>query len=52
MNESATTMAADAKTRATLDADAAQLRALGYTSKFDRTMSEKFSSSDSPIFLP
>ena len=40
MNESATTMAADAKTRATLDADAAQLRALGYTSKFDRTMSE------------
>src|ERR1700726_586551 len=26
--------------RATLDADAAQLRALGYTSKFDRTMTE------------
>ena len=34
------TAAADARTRAMLDADAAQLKALGYTSKFDRTMSE------------
>src|ERR1700747_490876 len=34
------TAAVDARTRATLDADAAQLKALGYTSNFDRTMSE------------
>ena len=41
MNETARAAAAmDEKTRATLDADAAQLKALGYTSKFDRTMSE------------
>ena len=41
MNESApVTAAVDARTRATLEADAAQLKALGYTSKFDRTMSE------------
>jgi amino acid transporter len=41
MNESPrVTAATDAKTRATLDADAAQLKALGYTSKFDRSMSE------------
>jgi hypothetical protein len=41
MNESTpVTAAVDARTRATLDADAAQLKALGYTSKFDRTMSE------------
>jgi len=41
MNEIARTAATmDEKTRATLDADAAQLQALGYTSKFDRTMSE------------
>jgi amino acid transporter len=41
MSESApVTAATDAKTRATLDADAAQLKALGYTSKFDRTMSK------------
>jgi len=30
----------DVRTRATLEADAAQLKALGYTSKFDRTMSK------------
>ena len=41
MNETArATAAMDDKTRATLDADAAQLKALGYTSKFDRSMSE------------
>jgi len=41
MNESTpVTAAVDARTRARLDADAAQLKALGYTSKFDRTMSE------------
>ena len=41
MNESTpVTAAVDARTRATLDADAAQLKALGYTSKFDRTMSK------------
>src|SRR5271154_7415140 len=41
MNESTpVTAAVDASARATLDADAAQLQALGYTSKFDRTMTE------------
>jgi len=41
MNEPAPVMpAADTTTRATLNADAAQLKALGYVSKFDRTMSE------------
>jgi amino acid transporter len=41
MNASAAvTAATDAGTRATLEADAAQLKALGYTSKFDRSMSE------------
>jgi amino acid transporter len=49
MNETASKPGADAPTmpgragtptETTLDADAAQLRALGYTSKFDRTMSE------------
>ena len=41
MNESTpVTAAVDARTQATLDADAAQLKALGYTSKFDRTMSK------------
>jgi amino acid transporter len=42
MSESATPVsaAADAKIEETLDADAAQLRALGYTSKFERSMSE------------
>ena len=41
MSESAPgTAATDARIRATLDADAAQLKALGYTSKFDRSMSE------------
>ena len=38
MNESHAMM--DASHRATLDADAAQLEALGYTSKFDRSMSK------------
>ena len=41
MKESApVTAATAARTRATLDADAAQLKALGYTSKFDRSMTE------------
>jgi len=41
MSETARAVAAmDDATRATLEADAAQLKALGYTSKFDRTMSE------------
>jgi amino acid transporter len=41
MSETAPAVAAmDDRTRATLEADAAQLKALGYTSKFDRTMSE------------
>src|SRR6202171_1244154 len=41
MSEAApVTGATDPRTRATLDADAAQLKALGYTSKFDRTMSK------------
>jgi amino acid transporter len=41
MSESARlTQAVDAQAQATLDADAAQLKALGYVSKFDRTMSE------------
>src|SRR5258706_15526165 len=41
MNDAPTTaQAAIAAVRATVDADAAQLQALGYTSKFDRTMSE------------
>ena len=41
MSENArATAAMDDRTRATLDADAAQLKALGYTSKFDRTMIE------------
>ena len=34
------TAAIDSTARGTLDADAAQLQALGYASKFDRTMSE------------
>jgi amino acid transporter len=46
MNDGVSTMQAanqsgsEAATRATLDADAAQLRALGYSSKFDRSMTE------------
>ena len=41
MNETArATAEMDDRTRATLDADAAQLKALGYTSNFDRSMSE------------
>src|ERR1700738_1458956 len=43
MNNTAETrgaVARDTAAHATLDADAAQLQALGYTSKFDRSMTE------------
>jgi amino acid transporter len=40
VSESVPAAAAPARLQSTLEADAAQLAALGYTSKFDRTMSE------------